>query len=230
MSQPKAVMCWSSGKDSAWALHVAREQGEVEVVSLLTTITEPYERVSMHGVRESILDAQAKAVGLPLRKIPIPAPCPNEIYESRMRGFLEQAKVDGITHVVFGDLFLEDLRQWREARLAEVNMQGVFPIWTTETAELARTMIANGVKANITCLDPKIMPRELAGHAYDEALLAALPEGVDPCAENGEFHSVAWDGPAFTEPLRLVCGETVEREGFVFTDFMLAADDVATNA
>lgn len=219
---PKALHCWSSGKDSAWALHAARQDPDLEIVGLLTTVTRPYERVSMHGVRESILRAQAAATGLPLHVVDIPAPCSNEEYENAMRAFFDSSAADGVTHMIFGDLFLEDLRAWREAKLAEAGLQAVFPLWQRDTAALAREMIAGGLKACIATLDPKKMPRELAGRAFDAALLDALPADVDPCAENGEFHTVAWAGPMFTRPVPLKTGETVEREGFVFTDFDLA--------
>jgi len=217
----KAWIAWSSGKDSAWALHVARQMGEVEVKGLLATITETYGRVSMHGVREELVEAQARAAGLPLHKVFIPAPCSNEIYEAAMRSALEQAKGQGITRVIFGDLFLEDLRAFREKRMAEIGMTALFPLWKRETGWLAREMIAAGLGAYLTCLDPKVMPTELAGHSFDEALLARLPRGVDPCGENGEFHTFAFAGPMFDRAIPVRRGETVLREGFLFTDLLL---------
>lgn len=220
MTRPRAWVCWSSGKDSAWALHVARAQGEVEVVGLLTTLTEPYQRVSMHGARMALVRAQAREAGLPLHEVPIPAPCPNEVYEARMAEAMQRAKAEGVTHVVFGDLFLQDVRQYREANLAKVGMTPLFPLWGRTTWLLAREMLAGGLRANLVCIDPRQMPRDLAGREFDWALLADLPATVDPCGENGEFHTFAWDGPMFARPIPVSTGETVEREGFVFTDLM----------
>jgi uncharacterized protein (TIGR00290 family) len=220
--RPKALMVWSSGKDSAYALHVARQQGEVEIVGLLTTVTDAYERVSMHGVREALLEAQAERTGLPLTKVRIPAPCSNEIYEAKMADAMKAAKAQGITHVVFGDLFLADLRDWRIEKLAAVGMEAVFPLWLRDTAALARDMMADGMAARIVCLDPRKLDPALAGHAFDEALLAALPDGVDPCGENGEFHTVVTAGPMFSAPIPVTAGELVEREGFVFADVIPA--------
>jgi len=216
----RAWMSWSGGKDAAWALHEARRPGEVEIVGLLTTITEPYGRVSMHGVREELVRAQADALGLPLRRVLIPAPCSNETYDERMRAALEEALSEGVACMVIGDVFLEDLRAYREQRLAEVGMGARFPLWGRNTTALAREMIAGGLRATVTCLDPRVVPRELAGHAYDEAFLAALPQGADPCGENGEFHTFASDGPMFRRAVEVTVGETVERDGFVFTDLL----------
>ncbi len=221
MAKPKALMCWSSGKDAAWALHVARQQDTVQVVGLLTTITEDYGRVSMHGVREDILEAQAEAVGLPITKVYIPAPCPNELYEDKMRTAMTAALSRGVTRVVFGDLFLTDIRDYRAAQLAKVGMQPVFPLWGQPTRKLAAEMVGSGLRARITCLDPGKMPRDLAGAEYDKALLGGLPPEVDPCGENGEFHSCCLDGPMFCRPIKVEVGETVERGGFVFTDLQL---------
>ena len=218
-TKPKAWIAWSSGKDSAWALHLARRAGEVEVVGMLATVTESYARVSMHGVREELLEAQAEAVGLPLNKVFIPAPCSNEVYEQAMRAALEKAKTQNVSRVIFGDLFLEDLRMYREKRLAEIGMTPLFPLWKMDTAALAREMINSGLRAYLACLDPRLLPGELAGHAFDLELLSQLPAGVDPCGENGEFHTLAWAGPMFKNPIPVRRGETVTREGFVFTDF-----------
>ena len=220
MSRPKALLAWSSGKDSAWALHVLRARGEYDVVGLLTTVTETYARVSMHGVRETLLEAQAAAVGMPLRRVSIPSPCSNDEYEAAMRDAMETAKAEGITHVAFGDLFLEDLRAYRKAQLAQVDMTALFPVWEPDTVTLAREMVEAGVRAYLTCVDPRVMPRAFAGRMFDATLLADLPEGIDPCGENGEFHSFAFDGPAFTHPVPVHVGETVERDGFVFTDLL----------
>ena len=222
MDRPKVWIAWSSGKDSAWALYQARRRGEVDVVGMLSTVTAPYQRVSMHGVRVSVLEAQARAAGLPLRKVLIPAPCTNEDYEAAMRVAMEEAKAAGITGVVFGDLFLQDIREYREAQLAKVGMRPIFPLCGCDTASLAREMIASGLRAHVTTLDPRKMPRvrerELAGHEFDQAFLDALPPGVDPCGENGEFHTCVYAGPMFTGALAVKVGETVERDGFVFTD------------
>ena len=222
MGGPKAWIAWSSGKDAAWALHVVRQTGDIEIIGLLTTITEPFGRVSMHGVREELLAAQTKAVGLPVHRVSIPNPCPQDAYDAAMRRVLQDAKAEGITHVVFGDVFLADVRAYREARLAEAGLAAHFPLWMRDTAALAREMIEGGLHATVTCLDPKKMPRELAGCRFDEALLARLPDGVDPCGENGEFHTFAWDGPMFDKSIEVKVGRTVERDGFVFTDVLPA--------
>lgn len=220
MDRPKALLAWSSGKDSAWALHVVRQTGEVEIAGLLTTITGPYNRVSMHGVRVELLEAQARSLGLPLQRILIPVPCPNEAYESAMRETLEAAKSGGVTCVVHGDINLVSVRKYREEKLAGVGMNALFPLWGCDTGELAREMIGAGLRACITCLDPRKVPREMAGREFDRELLAALPEHVDPLGENGEFHTFAFAGPMFTSPIAVQPGETVEREGFVFTDLV----------
>ena len=220
--KPRAWIAWSSGKDAAWTLHMARQRGEFDVTGLLCTITEPYDRVSMHGVRRVLAEAQARAAGLPLHKVFIPAPCPNAAYEAAMAKAMDTAKAEGISHILFGDLFLDDIRRYREEKLAPTGIAPAFPLWGLDTRQLARNMIAGGLRAIVTCLDPRKLPRELAGHAFDEAFLDALPEGVDPCAENGEFHSFVFAGPMFAETLAVTVGETVERDGFVFTDVLPA--------
>jgi len=217
----KILVSWSSGKDSAWSLHVLRRDGAVEVGGLLTSMNEAAGRVSMHGVREEIVRAQAAAAGLPIFTIPLPWPCTNEIYETRLRAAVERAVADGFTHVAFGDLFLEDVRKYREDRLAGTGLAPLFPLWGRPTAALAREMIAGGVRARISTLDPRVMPRELIGAQFDEALLAALPPSVDPCAERGEFHTCVTDGPMFAAPLNVGAGEIVEREGFVYGDLLI---------
>jgi len=214
------LLAWSSGKDSAFALHVLREQG-VAVAGLLTTVNEAFGRVAMHAVRLSLLRAQAEAVGLPLQEVRIPWPCPNEAYEAAMARALAAARERGVTAVAFGDLFLEDVRRYREERMAGTGLRPLFPLWGRPTRELAEEMIASGQKAVITCVDPKVLPAELAGRAFDAALLRDLPAAVDPCGERGEFHSFAWDGPAFRHPVKVRAGERVEREGFVFVDLVL---------
>lgn len=220
--KPRALIAWSSGKDSAWALHRVRLAGEMEVVGALTTITENFGRVSMHGVRQEILEAQCAAANLPLYPVTIPFPCPNEIYEQRMADAMRAAREQGIARIVFGDLFLEDIRAYREAKLRGSGIEPVFPLWKIPTEALAREMIAGGLKARVVTLDPNKVPRELAGAAFDESLLAALPAGVDPCAENGEFHTCVTGGPMFEKNLNVTAGEVVERDGFVFTDLKLA--------
>jgi uncharacterized protein (TIGR00290 family) len=219
---PKAVVSWSSGKDSALALHEVQRGGDVEVVGILTTVTSAFERVSMHGVRESLLDRQTEALGLRGWKVPIPSPCPNEVYEREMARVLGEIRQLGVSAVVFGDLFLEDIRRYREARLAEVGMQGLFPLWGRPTDRLAREMIDVGIRATLTCIDPKKLDRGFAGRSFDAALLAALPEGVDPCGENGEFHTFASASPSFSSPIAVAVGEVVDREGFVFADLVPA--------
>jgi uncharacterized protein (TIGR00290 family) len=225
-TRTKAVVSWSSGKDSALALHEVRRSGEVEIVGILTTITSEFGRVSMHGVRESLLDQQAEALGLPCWKVPIPSPCPNEVYEREIASVLGVVKQLGVTAVVFGDLFLEDLRRYRETKLAEAGMRGIFPLWMRSTAALAREMVEGGLHARLTCIDPKKLDRSFAGRSFDAALLEELPDNVDPCGENGEFHSFAWAGPMFTKPVPIEVGETVERDGFVFADMLPAASGV----
>ena len=216
----KILMSWSSGKDSAWTLHTLRQQG-VHVAALLTSLNEAAGRVSMHGVREEILRAQADAAGLPLITIPLPWPCTNEIYEARLGAAVARAVTDGFTHVAFGDLFLEDVRKYREDRLAGSGLTPIFPLWLKPTPSLAREMIAGGIRARISTLDPRVMPRDLIGAEFDEALLAALPAGVDPCAERGEFHTCVTAGPMFSRPLDIERGEVVEREGFIYGDLRL---------
>ena len=215
----KAFVSWSSGKDSAFALYEARRAG-VEIVGVLTTINEVYDRVAMHGVRNALLDRQIAALGLPAIKVPIPSPCPNVVYEARMEEACDAIKAQGIRHIVFGDLFLEDIRAYRIEKLAKAGMEPVFPLWLRDTTALARDMIASGLVTHIACLDPRKMPRALAGRRFDEALLRDLPEGVDPCGENGEFHTAVTAGPMFAAPIAVSIGETVERDGFVFTDII----------
>jgi diphthamide synthase (EF-2-diphthine--ammonia ligase) len=219
----KILLSWSSGKDSAWALHVLRRDGFGEVAGLLTSVNQTAGRVSMHGVREEILRAQASAAGLPVQIIRLPWPCTNEIYESRLGLAVARAVADGFTHVAFGDLFLEDVRAYREARLAGTGLTPIFPLWGMPTRDLAHEMIAGGLRARIATLDPRVMPRHLIGAEYDAALLARLPPSVDPCAERGEFHTCAVAGPMFAAPIAVTSGEVVEREGFVYGDLLLQA-------
>jgi uncharacterized protein (TIGR00290 family) len=225
VSRPKALVAWSSGKDSAWALREVRRADELEVVGLLTTVTAEFARVSMHAVREALLDAQAASLGLLCRKVRIPWPCPNEAYEREMARALEAARAEGVTHVVFGDLFLEDIRAYREAKLAGSGISPVFPLWKRDTRALAREMIASGLRATLTCVDPRQLDGGFAGRAFDAALLDELPPSVDPCGENGEFHTFAWAGPMFDRPVPNAPGLVVEREGFVFADLVPAAPE-----
>ena len=224
MPKPRAWLCWSSGKDSAWALHVVRRQSDVEVVALLTVVTEPYRRISMHGVREDVLAAQAEAAGLPLRRVPIPAICSNGAYAEAMGLALQEAKSGGVTRMVFGDLLSEDVRAYREAQLSGTGIGPLFPLWKRPTAALAKEMIAGGLVAHVTCIDPKKVPREIAGAVFDENLLARLPADVDPCAERGEFHTCVSAGPMFVHPIPVRRGAIVERDGFVFADLTVAAE------
>jgi uncharacterized protein (TIGR00290 family) len=223
--RPKAWLAWSSGKDSAWALHMAREAGSFDVVALLTTVNRAHGRVAMHAVRESLLEMQAAAAGLPLVTVGIPSPCSNEIYERAMSEAMARAASDGVQHVIFGDLFLQDVRDYRESQLARCGMTPVFPLWGIDTRLLAEKMIAGGLSGYLTCVDPRKLDRGFAGRRFDAKLLADLPAGVDPCGENGEFHTFACAGPMFREELAVTVGEIVEREGFVFAD-LVARDAV----
>ncbi len=197
----------------------------MDVVGLLTTVTEPYARVSMHGVREEILRAQADAAGLPLVRVPIPAPCPNEVYQRAMRRAIEEAHRQGVTHMIFGDLFLEDIRAYRQQQLAGTGIRPVFPLWLRPTRPLAEDMIASGLVAYVTCLDPRKLPAEMAGRTFDRDFLGRLGADVDPCAERGEFHTCVTAGPMFRHALAVERGETVERDGFVFADLTLKVNE-----
>jgi uncharacterized protein (TIGR00290 family) len=217
----KALISWSSGKDSAFALHEVRRGGEFEVVGALTTVTETFGRVSIHGVRQEILSAQLDAAGLPSTIVPIPYPCPNEIYEARMGEAVERAVRDGITHIIFGDLFLEDIRAYREQKLKGTGITPLFPLWGRPTPQLAQAMIAGGLEAYISTVDLKKLSADFAGRKFDAQLLADLPEGVDPCGENGEFHSCVVAGPIFSRRLAVTPGERVERDGYAYCDLVL---------
>jgi len=216
--KPKALLSWSSGKDSAFALHEVRRAGQLEIVGLLTTVNQQFERVAMHAVRVELLRRQAEAARLPLAIVEIPWPCPNGAYEAAMGEALRRARDDGVTHVVFGDLFLADIRAYREAQLAPLGLVPVFPLWQRDTRALAHAMIDSGLSARLTCVDPRALDRRFAGRAFDRALLAELPSAVDPCGENGEFHTFVTGGPMFAHPIEVTPGDVVERDGFVFAD------------
>jgi uncharacterized protein (TIGR00290 family) len=218
--RPKAWLAWSSGKDSAWALHTVREAGSFDVVALLTTVNRTHGRVAMHAVREGLLEMQAAAAGLPLVKVPIPSPCSNEIYENAMSEAMARASDEGVRHVIFGDLFLEDVRAYREKQLSRCEMTPAFPLWGIETRALAQAMIAGGLRAYLTCVDPRKLERGFAGRRFNAELLADLPRGLDPCGENGEFHTFACAGPMFRAEIAVTVGEIVERDGFVFADLL----------
>ena len=217
----RIIVSWSSGKDSAWMLHILKQQHPGEVAGLLTTTNEAFDRVAMHAVRRELLNKQAEAAGLPLHVVPLPWPCSNEEYEKRMGAAVKALVADGVTHAAFGDLFLEDVRRYREDKLKDSGLTPLFPIWKTKsTTELARDMVAGGLQARLTCVDPRKLDRKFAGRAFDAALLAELPEGVDPCGENGEFHSFACAGPMFSHPIDVKVGDVVDRDNFVFADLL----------
>lgn len=218
MERKRAWLSWSSGKDSAWSLEVVRRQGEYEVEALLTTVNSEFQRVAMHAVRESLLRAQAESTGLPLVTVPIPYPCPNATYEEAMAAAMRKARAEGVTHMIFGDLFLEDIRRYREEKLAGTGITPVFPIWGLDTRLLAGEMVEAGLRAQLTCVDPKKLDASFAGRCFDADLLADLPDGVDPCGENGEFHTFAYGGPMFRTHIEVERGAVVERDGFVFAD------------
>jgi uncharacterized protein (TIGR00290 family) len=221
----RVAVSWSSGKDSAWSLHLLRQDPSIEIVALVTTLNEQFDRVAMHAVRRELLELQAASAGLPLWTVPLPWPCSNEEYEARMTGLCERAIGEAVQAIAFGDLFLADIRAYREKQLAGTGLQPLFPAWQIPTADLARTMIASGLRAKITCVDPKVLPREFAGRDFDSQFLADLPPQIDPCGENGEFHSFVYDGPVLRHPIKVSVGEIVERDGFVFADLLLIGPD-----
>ncbi len=226
MSEPERVLfCWSGGKDSAMALHALLRQKNVRVSGLLTTVTEGFERISMHGVRRELLRRQADSIGLPLQEVRIPPQCVNPIYEARMETAMREALKQGIRRVAFGDIFLEDLRVYRERNLAKIGMEAIFPIWKRDTRELAQSFIELGFRARTVCVDPRILDRSFAGRELDEKFFRDLPALADPCGENGEFHTFVYDGPIFQKPVKCKTGEIVERDSFVFCD-LLAEEEV----
>jgi uncharacterized protein (TIGR00290 family) len=216
----RVLLSWSSGKDCAWALHVLRQESDTEVVGLLTTLNSEFDRVAMHGTRRAALEAQAEAAGLPLWIVPLPWPCSNEIYEARMAEACARATRERIDAIAFGDLFLGDVRAYRERQLAGTGLEPLFPLWQIPTDELARTMIDAGLRAKLVCVDSRQLPAAFAGRDFDAALLRDLPSHVDPCGERGEFHSCVYDGPMFTRPVALDPGEIVDRDGFIYADFL----------
>ncbi len=220
-SRPKALISWSSGKDSAYALHRVRVTGEFDVVGALTTVTETFGRVSIHGVRQEILLAQCQAAGLPPRIVPLPYPCPNDAYEARLSEAVETAVQDGITHIIFGDLFLQDIRNYREQKLAGTGIIPVFPLWGRATLPLAQAMIADGFEAYLATVDLNKLSAAFAGRRFDRQLLADFADGVDPCGENGEFHTCVVAGPIFTHRLEVQTGERIARDGYAYCDLVM---------
>jgi len=220
--KPRALLSWSSGKDSAWALHVLRQQQAVEVVGLVTTVNEAFDRVAMHAVRRSLVEQQAAAAGLPIQIVHLPWPCSNDAYEARVAQAIARAVADGITQMAFGDLFLEDVRDYRIRQLSGTAVKPLFPLWGTsdDTPALARTMIASGLSGVVTCTDPKQIPDGFAGRTFDAQFLADLPAGVDPCGERGEFHTFCTAGPMFRSRIDVEVGDVVSRDGFTFADVL----------
>ena len=214
----RVALSWSSGKDSAWSLHLLRQNPGLQVVALITTLNERFDLVAMHAVRRELLEAQADSADLPLWPVPLPWPCSNEQYEDRMRQVCRRALDEGIQAIAFGDLFLADIRSYREKQLAGTGLEPIFPVWQLPTKELAADLLKAGLRAKITCIDPKVLSPGFAGRDFDSAFLNDLPAAVDPCGENGEFHSFVYDGPMFRTPVAVQVGEIVERDGFVFAD------------
>ena len=223
----KCLVSWSSGKDSAWLVHVLRRMPDVELGALLTTINESVQRVARHAVRVELLEAQADALGLPLWQVPIPSPCPNDVYERAMAQAVARAVDEGFTHVAFGDLFLEDVRRYREERLEGTGLTPLFPLFGADTSALAREMVASGLGARLTCVNPKVLDGAFVGREFDARLLDELPASIDPCGERGEFHTFAYRGPMFRRPIPIERGVIVERDGYFFAD-LLPASQVAT--
>jgi uncharacterized protein (TIGR00290 family) len=220
MKRKPTLLSWSSGKDSAWALWLLRQSAEVDVVGLLTTFNEAFDRVAMHAVRSELVNAQAQAAGLPLWSVPLPWPCSNADYERIMTELCGRAVEAGIQAIAFGDLFLEDVRAYRVRQLAGAGLEPLFPLWQVPTTRLAEDMIAGGLKAVLTCVDPRVLPATFAGREFDQQLLSDLPPGVDPCGERGEFHTFVYEGPMFERAVSIERGEVVERDGFVFADLL----------
>lgn len=230
MPKQRVLLSWSSGKDSAWCLHLLRREPDIEVAGLLTTFNDAFDRVAMHAVRRELVVAQSEAAGVPLWPVPLPWPCSNADYERIMAGVCERAVSSDIHAIAFGDLFLRDIRGYRERQLAGTRLEPMFPLWELPTNSLARDMIAGGLRGRITCVDPARLPARFAGREFDMQLLADLPAGCDPCGENGEFHTFVYDGPMFRRPVPIAGGEVVERDGFVFADLMRPDDPAAHGA
>lgn len=226
----RTLLSWSSGKDSAWSLHLLRQQNDCEVVGLLTTFNQAANRVAMHAVRRSLVEAQAKAVGIPLWDVDLPWPCSNADYECIMKEACQGAVQAGIDYIAFGDLFLTEIRSYREKQLQDSGLQPLFPVWGSPTRELAHAMISSGVRAKLTCVDPKLLAPEFVGREFDEQLLSDLPPAIDPCGENGEFHTFVYAGPMFRHGLTVEVGEIVSRDGFVFADLNLSQNKVSAEA
>jgi uncharacterized protein (TIGR00290 family) len=216
----KCLVSWSSGKDSAWMIQALRAQGDIEIGALLTTVNEAVQRVATHAVRVRLLQAQADSLGIPLWQVPIPSPCSNDEYERAMAAAVDRAVAADFASVAFGDLFLEDIRRYREERLAGTGLVPLFPLFGLDTTRLAQDMLKGGLRARLTCIDPRALDRRFAGREFDAEFLAELPPGVDPCGERGEFHTFAYDGPMFSRPMPIASGEIVERDGFIFADLL----------
>jgi len=225
MTQPKALLSWSTGKDSAFTLAVLREQAEVDVIGLVSTINAGAGRVAMHGVRRELLLRQADAVGLPVHEVNIPWPCSNEQYEAAMSAVIAAAHEQGVTWMAFGDLYLADIRAYREEKLRGTGLQPMFPLWGRDTSALAREMLAAGIAAVVSCVDTAQLDPAFAGRSFDQKFLGDLPRTADPCGENGEFHTFTWNGPGFRRPVPVTVGESVDRDGFLFTDLLPGAPD-----
>ena len=220
MPKKRTLLSWSSGKDSAWSLYQLQQTKDIEVIGLVTTVNQAFDRVAMHAVRRQLLQQQAVVAGLPLYIIEIPYPCSNEDYASRMNQFINQAVAMETDCFAFGDLFLEDVRQYREGNLSTTGIKPLFPLWGIPTPKLAQDMIAAGIKAKLTCIDPNKLNDQLAGHEYNQTLLDLLPPTADPCGENGEFHTFVYDGPMFHQPIRIQTGTIKHRDGYIFTDLL----------
>ena len=216
----KALLFWSSGKDSAYALHLSRRQGDIEVVGLITTVNRPVRRIAIHGVRERLLSAQAQACGLPVRRLPLPDPCSNQHYEAMVGDALAEAGRRGISAAIFGDLHLQDIRAYREQLLADTGIEPLFPLWGRDTSALASEMVDAGLRARVSCVDLNVLPASFAGRDYDQKFLADLPGAVDHCGENGEFHTFVYDGPMFRHPIALRAGRMSQRGGFAYADLL----------
>jgi uncharacterized protein (TIGR00290 family) len=216
----KVLLSWSSGKDSAWTLHLLRQRADTQVAALVTTFNSQANRVAMHAVRRALVESQAERTGIPLWAVELPWPCSNQDYEDRMRVVCQRAVAEGITAVAFGDLFLQDIRDYRVRQLRGTGLDPLFPLWQIPTGDLALDMIGAGVKAKVTCVDPVKLAKSYAGRDYDRNFLQTLPHGIDPCGENGEFHTFVYEAPVFSRPIAVQSGEVVERDGFVFADVL----------